>query len=380
VTAVRYLWIAFSLVWSVVLAIAFTRIMAEQPALGAVRVVQVVLILSLVAGLYLWLALREGLRHIADAPALLDSATLRRRLVLLLAMTALILALIVVAPQHGWWWIFQHAIIAAGLVLPPAMAVGATATLLALAIGVSWQVTGRFDSMLLIQVAFGASAIAIRQLTHTVGELHQARAELARLAVAEERLRISRDLHDLLGRSLSAIVLKSELAGKLLARSPHQASSELADIERTAREALSHVRETITGWRSPTLQGELAAARDLLVAAGIAATIDAPAAPLPQPLDRLLAWAVREGVTNVVRHSRATNCVIRVEQVGGLAHVSVTDDGPGGTDTSSIARGHGLQGLTERAVARGGRVLAGPQPDGGFRLEVEAPLAQRNAS
>lgn len=358
-TAVRILWVAFALLWSVVLALAFAKVPKAQAAEP--------LLLVGVTALYLWLTLREGLSQLDGA-----AAGLKRRLALLLLMSALIGALIFVSVDHEWWWIFQHAIIAAGLVLPVGPAIAVISVLLLTGIGTSWVLQWQFDAMLLIQVPFGASAIAIRQLALTVRELHRARAELARLAVAEERLRIGRDLHDLLGHSLSVIVLKSELAGKLIDRDPRQAAAELADVERTARESLAKVRQTVTTWRTPTLDAELSAAKDLLGAAGIAASVGAPDVPLPQPLDGLLALAVREGVTNVVRHSRAARCEIRVERNGGLAHVTVTDDG---TTAAAAAHGNGLQGLAERAAARGGQLRAGPLPGGGYRLEVEAPLS-----
>jgi two-component system sensor histidine kinase DesK len=292
----------------------------------------------------------------------------------LAAMTALVVALVLLVPDGEMWWVAMLANVAAGLALPPRLAAGAAAGLVGLTVACAWLTTGRFDFVLLLQVAFAASAIAIRQLTIAVAQLRAAREELARLAVAEERLRFARDLHDLLGHSLSVIVLKSELAGRLLPAAPERAAAEVGDVEHAAREALRQVRAAVADYRQPTLHGELAAARELLAAAGIAVDIDQHPGPLPPTLDGLLAWAVREGVTNVIRHSRARRCAIRVSHHDGLARVEVADDGRG-AGGSTATEGSGLAGLAERAAAHGGRLQAGSLPQGGFRLLVEAPIA-----
>jgi two-component system sensor histidine kinase DesK len=229
--------------------------------------------------------------------------------------------------------------------------------------------------MLLVQLAFAAGAIAIRQLTINVAQLHAARAALARQAVDRERLRFARDLHDLLGHSLSLVILKSELAGRLLPASPARAAVEIADVERTARESLRQVREAVAGYRQPVLERELAAARELLAAAGIGHRVEDSAGPLPAALDGLLAWAVREGVTNVIRHSRARVCEIRVDRSRGAVRLVVADDG-GGAAEASTNGGHGLTGLAERAAAHGARIEAAPRPEGGFRLLVSAPAPE----
>src|SRR4029453_17014353 len=130
-------------------------------------------------------------------------------------------------------------------------------------------------------------------------------------AVNEERLRFARDLHDLLGHSLSTIVLKSELAGRLVARAPGRAAAEIADVERTARDALQQGRAGVGGYRGPSLVSDRAAARELLAAADIDARIDPSPTALPPAADGLLGWAVREGVMNGVRHSRARPGPIR---------------------------------------------------------------------
>src|SRR5262249_21778198 len=139
--------------------------------------------------------------------------------------------------------------------------------------GAAWLLSGSPDPLLLILVAFGAAAIAVRQLTIGVVQLRAAREELAHAAVDRERLRFARDLHDLLGHTMSLIILKAELAGRLLPESPQQAAQEIGDVERSAREALRQARAAAAGYRQPRLRQELEAARELLAAAGVAADI-----------------------------------------------------------------------------------------------------------
>jgi two-component system, NarL family, sensor histidine kinase DesK len=230
-------------------------------------------------------------------------------------------------------------------------------------------------------------------------KLNEARAELARTAVAEERLRISRDLHDLLGHSLSLIALKSELAGRMIESDPPRAAKEIAELEAVARRSLAEVRQAVTGYRQPSLASELAAARRMLASAGIDCRVDAPTSyDLPPEVDALLAWTVREASTNIVRHSGARHCAITVTVTGATASAELTDDGAGpaparGTRTADGGRGatqapgtagdrgslstpgSGLAGLAERAGRRGGTLLAGAGEHGGFRVRVTVPIA-----
>ena len=207
------------------------------------------------------------------------------------------------------------------------------------------------------------SAIAVRRTNRA---LVAARHELARLAVADERSRIARDLHDTLGHSLSVIALKSELAGRLVDDDPARAKAEMADVERVARESLSAVRETIGGYRQPTLAAELAGARSALAAAGIDGRVEPAPEGIPAPVDAVLGWAVREGVTNIVRHARAGSAEIRVELSEAAAGVDIRNDGSragaAADDASATPRraGTGLAGLRERVAIFGGVVEAGP--------------------
>lgn len=228
--------------------------------------------------------------------------------------------------------------------------------------------TGQFLNELLV----GGTAVAGRLLIQANQQLSLAREQIARLAVGEERLRFARDLHDLIGHSLSVIALKSELAGRLIKTTPGLAAHEVEDIENVARDALREVREAVAGYRQPTLAAELAGAHEALTAAGIEYHVDQDHAPLPPAVEAVLAWTVREGVTNVMRHSQAKRCAIRIAARDGRATVEVVDDGRGGT----LQPGSGLRGLRERVLERGGTLTAEPLPHEGFRLRVTLPLAQ----
>jgi two-component system sensor histidine kinase DesK len=245
------------------------------------------------------------------------------------------------------------------------------------------------DNFFAFQVIVASfAAWGITQVIARNADLLQAREEIARLAVADERARMSRDLHDILGHSLTVITVKAELAGRLAeVEGAPQARAEIGDVERLAREALADVRATVGGMRGVTLAGELAGARTALEAAGIDAHLPSSVDDVPVAWRELFAWTVREGVTNVVRHSRAEQCVVRLSPRA----VEVRDDGcgPACSDlhvedpgAAGIARqhgtdGHGLAGLRERAGQLGARmsVGSGAGADGspGFVLRVEVP-------
>jgi two-component system sensor histidine kinase DesK len=234
--------------------------------------------------------------------------------------------------------------------------------------------------------------------------LKETRAELARAAVAEERLRISRDLHDLLGHSLSLITLKAELAGRVIGTDPERAAREIAELETVARRSLTEVRQAVTSYRQPSLAAELVSSRRMLASAGIDCQFRVPGAySLPPAVDGLLAWTVREGATNIVRHAGARHARIVVELTGTEASACLSDDGAGprgktmaaiaasgpaagagaggpagadgGTGPGGVPAGSGLAGLAERASRLGGALSAGAGEHGGFRLRVTVPLA-----
>ena len=228
------------------------------------------------------------------------------------------------------------------------------------------------SAVALIALLAGVGMIGWNRMIELVRELNQARDELARLAVAEERLRFARDLHDLLGHSLSVIVLKSELAGRLTEAAPNRAAQEVHDIERVAREALREVRDAVSGYRQPRLAEEVEGAREALLAAGISVDVKQTSQALPTPVESVLAWAVREGATNVLRHSQARQVAISLASEDGAACLEIVDDGRG--EEATGAGGSGLAGLRERVEARRGSVAFGGRPEGGFRLAVSLPL------
>ena len=274
-------------------------------------------------------------------------------------------------PQYGSFDIYVVAMVCATfrwrVALPLILIVALASGALDLIRGTSGlQATGDVINDALV----GAAGIAARLLIEANQQLSLAREQIARLAVGEERLRFARDLHDLLGHSLSVIALKSELAGRLIKRSPGLAEHEVEDIESVARTALREVREAVAGYRQPTLKAEIAGAREAMTAAGIECRVEDQTAGLPPAVEAVLAWTVREGATNVLRHSKASRCSIRIAQKDGNATVDVIDDGRGGTPEP----GSGLRGLEERVRERGGNLTAEPLPHEGFRLSVALPL------
>ncbi|MGP3636336.1 ATP-binding protein [Streptomyces sp. 24-1644] len=248
-------------------------------------------------------------------------------------------------------------------------------------------IAGLRDGWGAINVAYGTfiSAMvtaAILALSETVKELRETREELARTAVERERLRFSRDLHDLLGHTLSVIVVKSEAARRLAPRDMDAALEQVSDIESVGRQALTEIREAVTGYREGSLATELDQARSVLSAAGIEPVVRQSGPPLTAQSEALLGWVVRESVTNVVRHSGASRCEIAVE--GSTEHVrlKITDNGRGApSDQQPGGRtGTGLKGLTERLAAAGGSLEAGPAERGGFLVTAELPVTETTES
>jgi two-component system sensor histidine kinase DesK len=205
-------------------------------------------------------------------------------------------------------------------------------------------------------------------LIRTNVALTEARAEVARLAAENERTRIARDLHDLLGHSLTTITVKAGLARRLAQRDDNErAAVEIAEVEELARRTLADVRAAVAGHRDVTLAGELATASEVLRAAGIVAELPGSVDIVDSSLSELFGWVTREGVTNVVRHARAAHCTIRVDR----DWIEIVDDGRGGIAGS----GNGLTGLRERVEAAGGTVETRAEPFGGWRLRVDVPAA-----
>ncbi|MCX4822723.1 sensor histidine kinase [Streptomyces sp. NBC_01142] len=309
--------------------------------------------------LYIWVVFRAFVKERREA---------RTTVHLLIAMTVITCAL---AIGYGGNWLLYFPLLglATGSVVrgrqigPTGLGLSALAGLIA----------GLRDGWGAINVAYGTFlscmvTAAILTLAETVRELRSTRQELARTAVEKERLRFSRDLHDLLGHTLSVIVVKSEAARRLAPRDIDAALAQVCDIEAVGRQALTEIREAVTGYRQGRLSTELDGARSTLTAAGIAPVVRQSGPPLEPQTEALLSWVVRESVTNAVRHSGASRCEIDLTGTPERIRLVITDNGRG---TGTTPPGSGLKGLTERVTAAGGSLDAGPVPEGGFRVTAD---------
>lgn len=337
--------------------------------------------------LYTWFMWPHPLNN--DARGRLDY---RASLILLAGFTVLVLSLSLIYGS-AFLWLFVGLSAVVGVVLPARGAFIAVMALTLLTFGLGVALSGgvlRTDwlhiiPLVLLVRGLGLDMAGVVRLSLALRELHAARSELAHRAVVEERLRLARDLHDLLGHTLSLITLKSELAGRLIEKEPIRAVQEIHEVERVARQALREVREAVAGYRQPTLFTELAGAREILAAAGIACSVEQAVERLPPPVDAVMAWAVREGVTNVIRHSRARRCTLEVKSENGRVWAEIINDGYREPEQGPAHtwNGSGLMGLAERVTAQGGHIEAGPLPSGDrscFRLRVELPMQSRVAA
>ena len=299
-----------------------------------------------------------------------QSARGRRIFALVVVMDLLAVAFSARNPAATALWIYGAALISnlrparhAAVVLAVQVAVGSAATAL---LGLPVWYLGMSA---LIASLVGAVTIQAGVNDDRNAKLRLAQEEVERLAKVAERERIARDLHDLLGHTLSVIVLKSELARKLMERDSARATQEIAEVERIAREGLAEVRSAITGYRSSGVQAEIDHIRKALSDAGIAATVEAQPVPLDAAQDTALSLALREAATNVIRHANATRCHIRFYARDGSVLMEVEDNGRGG----SAPFGHGLTGMRERIQALGGVLQR--ETDHGTRLHIRLPLA-----
>jgi two-component system sensor histidine kinase DesK len=237
-----------------------------------------------------------------------------------------------------------------------------------------WALHINFIALLLtsfLMLVVGASNTFIARQKRADTKLRMANEEIEQLAAVAERERIARDLHDVLGHTLSVIVLKAELAGRLIERDPQRAAQEIADVERTARTALSEVREAIGGYRSQGLPAEMELARSTLQAAGVTLSCETPLPHLHATEETVLCLAVREAVTNIVRHARATHCRIGFNiSVDGYHSLLITDDGDH-PKLHEVQEGNGLRGMRERVQSLGGRLSITTEP--GVTLLIELP-------
>jgi two-component system sensor histidine kinase DesK len=297
---------------------------------------------------------------------------------------ALLGVVLAVTLGSAWAGLMIYVSAAAAIVLPERWVWPAVVSAAAVSAGV--LVPGGDWGLFLLPVSCLLTAFALRGMRYLISvnqELREAREELARNAIAEERLRFARDLHDLLGHSLSLIALKSELARRLAEADPHRAAQEMADVEEAARRALAEVREAVSGYRQVSCAQALAEARAALSGAGIALRPPDQVPDLPDAADVALGWVVREATTNVLRHSGARSVTVDLAEDGVRAVLTVTDDGTGVGDRMTVlgrAPGAGLAGLRERVTALGGDLDAGPVDGGGYQVRASVPLVPAAAA
>lgn len=225
-------------------------------------------------------------------------------------------------------------------------------------------------------VMVAALVYGLTSLSEMVAKLRSAQQEIARLAVEQERLRFARDLHDLLGYSLSAITLRSELTLRLVDQHPARAREELSTVLEISRQALADTRQVARSYRDMSFPAELASARSVFGAAGIDIDVDCTLVDLPDQVGTVLATVLREGITNILRHSSVRHCRIKAHSAGdGAVLLHVSNDGvaaPAGGPSSHD--GSGLGNLSARVVAIGGGLTAGVRDDGCFHLMAKVPL------
>lgn len=357
---IGWLWAA---VWLVYLAVPIRTAWRDRDTVsGVVAVVALVAFGLGFAGYFAWMRvhrIRSGELHAGPVWAML---------------AVMVLLLVVAAPGAGEDVVAGAVYVAvtAAMTLPGRQVLAVVAALVAAAallplVVPGWESLDSFIPQLLLATfaAYGVGQVLKRNI-----ELAQAREQLVGLAVAQERARLARDVHDILGHSLTVITVKTELAGRLLEAAGEdprldRARAEVADVEALARVALADVRATAAGTRTVSLPGELAAARQALESAGITADLPIATDEVPAAARELFAWTIREGVTNVVRHSGARWCGVRLS----ATCVEVCDDGRGPCPAGG---GSGLAGLRDRAECAGFRLETGPSAEGGFRLRVVA--------
>lgn len=217
-------------------------------------------------------------------------------------------------------------------------------------------------------VIVGATNLLTSQKIRSKARLQLAQEEIEQLAKLAERERIARDLHDVLGHTLSVIVLKAELAGRLFERDPQRARQEMSDVEQVSRKALGEVREAIRGYRSEGLVAEIERAHRTLEVAGVTLTCESKPPSLSAAEETVLALALREAVTNIVRHAQASHCSMRFVSENSRTSLTVEDDGRG----NIRQEGNGLRGMRERIEGLGGHFsIDGNQ---GTRINIEIPV------
>lgn len=350
-----WMWFLGMGAFGVLLVIMVGEIMSRSRPWGAVAVELAGV--AVFTGLLVWIAWtwRIGQRAEATWP--------------LVVMGVVAVAIAVFTPGEGL--LVGTVAALGGLYLAPRLAVGVIVAAASVVLVSSWfDAQSSFAiSHFLETAAVGFFCYGWARLVETNDELRTARQEVARLAVADERVRFGRDLHDLLGHTLSVIRVKSELAARLARTDPERAAVEIGEVEHISRSALVEVRDAVAGFQ-PDLAVELERAAAALQAAGVTPVIEGSDVSVNGTVGETLAWIVREAATNVVRHSNATRCRIDVGRAGGVVKLIVEDDG-GGDDMS--ADGRGLRGMRERLAGLGGSLEVVTGSGAGFRVQATVP-------
>jgi len=353
----RNRWIVGALVAQLFMVSAFVAVITAdaEPAL----IVTTGILLLIFSGTYVFLVGR-----------LLQASVAARAAVVGLLLLLTLPAFLVLGTSTTSLWVFVA--VAGGMLFPfgAAMAIGVVLAVAMLVIDaiagdpLSWELALTLVALTAFMAGFAANV-------RLNIELRETREELAVAAVAAERERIGRDLHDILGHSLTAIAVKAGLARRLLASDPAAAGTEIGDVERLAREALKDVRATASGYREVSLTAELGVAAGVLRAAGIRADLPATADDVDPDAREALGYVLREAVTNVVRHSGARTCRVVLHS----RSIEIVDDGDGVDRNPTAGTGSGLHNLADRIGAQGGSCEAGPGPDGGFVIRAGLPAA-----
>jgi two-component system sensor histidine kinase DesK len=371
------LWRLYAYFWLVCLVFPILSLI-QTPLLG-LHLLIAILGLIIFTAIYFWVMWPHPLN---------DQVQVRFRFqtsIFLITSLTVLVSFLSLRYGSSFLWLFVGVSAIAGMILSFRNASIVVFGLTLLTLGFSIAASGSIRSANWLQIiplvllvrGLGLDMVGFVRLSDALRELQGAREDLARQAVTEERLRMARDLHDLLGHTLSLITLKSELAGRLLEKDSQSAAQEIHEVERVARQALREVREAVAGYGQRTLHGELDGARQILEAAGVACIVEYEARSLAPETDAVLAWVVREGATNVIRHSRAEHCLIRITSTDEYVLAEVKNDGILREKSSTIRTGTGLSGLTERVTKMGGNVESGPQSmssGNGFQLRVEIPV------
>ncbi|MEU1363516.1 histidine kinase [Micromonospora zamorensis] len=353
-------------VWSSVLlpAVGLTR----EPSAGRVALGAV--------GILIFAATQTAVLYAAVTPWLAQRWRRRAQLglVVVAALTVPLVAPVAAGAWPTWAWIGASLVGMAPLLvrLPGALAVTAGALLVSAA--VAWWTGGSVGRSLAVTGGIGVGVAAVNWFQvwfwDLLVEARQGQAAQARLVAAEERLRFARDVHDLLGHSLTVIALKAELAARLAPVDPERAGREAAEVQRLAASALTEVRESVHGYRAVDLGEQLAAVADVLRSCGVRCTVP-PHVDLPQPAATELAAVLREAGTNVLRHSRAEWCRIHFDRDENGARMTIANDGA--DDSGPDEHSHGLRGLADRLAAVGGELRV-RREDRVFTLEATVPV------